>query len=154
MSAEQRLRIGAVAEQVGLSARAIRYYEELGLLDQQGPQDARAKGRHRQFTQADVERLRELIRLRDLLGLSLEELKQLAEAAQVSQCLRQHWQTSTEARARARIVRAAIPNVQRQLDLVRGRQSQLADFATELENKLEQLTALLSELVDGTARLG
>jgi len=70
-------RIGEVAEQVGVTPRTIRYYEELGLL---GATESRSKGAHRHYTDADVARLRELIRLRDLLGLSLEELVALVRA--------------------------------------------------------------------------
>jgi DNA-binding transcriptional MerR regulator len=70
------LRIGEVAEQVGVTPRTIRYYEERGLLDRED----RPKGAHRVYDEADVARLRELLRLRDLLGLSLEELVELAEA--------------------------------------------------------------------------
>jgi DNA-binding transcriptional MerR regulator len=71
------LRIGDVAEQVGVTTRTIRYYEELGLL---GSGSSREKGAHRTYDEADVVRLQELIRLRDLLGLTLEELVELAEA--------------------------------------------------------------------------
>ena len=71
------LRIGEVAERVGVTTRTIRYYEERGLL---GRESQREKGAHRLYGEADVVRLQELIRLRDLLGLSLEELVELAEA--------------------------------------------------------------------------
>ena len=146
-----RLRIGDVADAVGVTARTVRYYEELGLLGDTGTRGERPKGGHRVFTGADVERLRELIRLRDLLGLSLEELTELAEAAQLAQALRTQWAASTGDRDRQRIVRAAIPNVQRQLELVRARQQNLAEFAAELEEKLARMNALLAELTDGSA---
>ena len=64
-------RIGEVAERVGVTTRTIRYYEQLGLL---GPALERSKGAHRLYGEADVARLTELIRLKELLGLSLEEL--------------------------------------------------------------------------------
>ena len=66
-----------MAERVGVTTRTIRYYEELGLLERPRP---RTKGAHRLYTEADIARLEELIRLRDLLGLTLEELVALAEA--------------------------------------------------------------------------
>ena len=59
------LRIGEVASEVGTTPRTIRYYEEIGLLPAAAD---RPSGGHRNYTTADVERLRELIRLRDLLG--------------------------------------------------------------------------------------
>jgi len=70
----QSLRIGDVASLVGTTPRTIRYYEEIGLLP---AARSRPSGRHRVYTEADVERLREVMRLKDLLGLSLEELRML-----------------------------------------------------------------------------
>jgi DNA-binding transcriptional MerR regulator len=60
------IRIGEVAERVGVTPRTIRYYEEIGLL----PGGSRVKGAHRLYDDNDVERLTELTRLRDLLNLS------------------------------------------------------------------------------------
>ena len=68
-----RMRIGEVAEQTGTTPRTIRYYEELGLL---GSEAEREQGKHRSYSEADVERIREIVRLKDLLGLSLEQLSQ------------------------------------------------------------------------------
>src|SRR3981189_2780677 len=122
-------RIGEVAERTGVTTRTIRYYEELGLL---GTAAARTKGAHRLYTDADITRLEELIRLRDLLGLSLEEIVALAEAEEARAALRDQWAESTGDRERARIVKAAIPLIERQLELVRTRQQKLAEFASEL----------------------
>ena len=68
------MRIGEVAEAVGTTSRTIRYYEEIGLL---GSAADRASGQHRTYTEQDVERLRDALRLKDLLGLSLEELREI-----------------------------------------------------------------------------
>jgi MerR family transcriptional regulator, repressor of the yfmOP operon len=139
---DRSLRIGEVAEQVGVTTRTIRYYEELGLL---GAAE-RAKGSHRLYGQADVVRLQGLIRLRDLLGLSLEELVELAEAEEARAALRDRWESDPSDAERARIVTAAIPLVERQLDLVRARQQTLADFADELGEKLRSLRERWDEL--------
>jgi DNA-binding transcriptional MerR regulator len=136
-------RIGEVAERVGVTTRTIRYYEELGLL---GAAAARTKGAHRVYTDADIGRLEELIRLRDLLGLSLEELLELAEAQEARAALRDQWAETASDRERARIVKEAIPVVERQLELVHRRQRRLADFADELSVKLRSLRARETEL--------
>jgi len=132
---ERRYRIGEVAERVGVTTRTIRYYEELGLL---GP-TARPKGAHRVYTEADIARLEELIRLRDLLGLTLEEIVALAEAEEARAALRNQWAETADDAARARIVEAAIPLVERQLELVRLRSQRLSEFADELSEKLRSL---------------
>ena len=140
---DRTFRIGEVAEQVGVTTRTIRYYEELGLL---GAAAERSKGAHRLYAEADVVRLQGLIRLRDLLGLSLEELVELAEAEEARAALRDQWASDPTDDERAQIVLAAIPLVERQLALVRVRQQTLADFADELGGKLRTLHERLDKL--------
>jgi MerR family transcriptional regulator, repressor of the yfmOP operon len=133
---EPRYRIGEVAERVGITPRTIRYYEERGLL---GGEPSRPKGGHRLYAETDVTRLTELIRLRDLLGLSLEELTGIAEAEEARATLRDRWSGTESDTERLRIVEAAIPHVERQLALVRSRRQTLAEFEAELAEKLESL---------------
>ena len=140
---EPRLRIGEVAARVGVTARTIRYYEELGLL---GASSDRQKGGHRVYSEPDVVRLTELVRLRDLLGLSLDELAVLAEAEEARAALRDRWSGSEDDVERLRIVEEALIHVGRQLDLVRARVQRLMEFATELEAKLESLRGRREEL--------
>src|SRR6202011_2499639 len=85
---EKPLRIGEVAELTGTTPRTIRYYEEIGLLP--GEAD-RVQGKHRVYTQADIERIQEIVRLRDLLGLSLDQLSKLLEAETARAELRREW---------------------------------------------------------------
>ena len=64
--------MAAVREQTGLSARTLRYYEELGLL----PGVRRRAGGRRVYGVDEIERLRFIQRLK-ALGLSLAEIKDL-----------------------------------------------------------------------------
>jgi DNA-binding transcriptional MerR regulator len=66
------LGIGEVCDQLGLSARTLRYYEELGLL----PGVRRRAGGRRVYGADEIERLRFIQRLK-ALGLSLAEIKGL-----------------------------------------------------------------------------
>jgi DNA-binding transcriptional MerR regulator len=140
---ESAYRIGEVAERVGVTTRTIRYYEELGLL---GCDTGRAKGAHRLYSDADISRLQELIRLRDLLGLSLEELVELAEAEDARAGLRNRWDEGPDDVERLRIVEAATPLLERQLALVHARQKTLAEFAASLEERLSEVRAKGTEL--------
>ena len=71
-SAEKLWTIGEVREQTGLSARTVRYYEELGLL----PGVRRRAGGRRVYGPDEIERLRFIQRLK-ALGLPLGEIKEL-----------------------------------------------------------------------------
>lgn len=64
--------IGEVADQTGLSLRTVRYYEEVGL----AVPSERTEGGFRLYTDADVERLEFIKRLKPL-DFTLEELRDL-----------------------------------------------------------------------------
>ena len=72
MSEPESLSIRAVCERTGLSARTIRYYEELGLL----PGVRRRAGGRRIYGADELDRLRFITRLK-ALGLALEEIGEL-----------------------------------------------------------------------------
>jgi DNA-binding transcriptional MerR regulator len=69
------LRIQEVAAEAGVTTRAVRYYEELGLLEPA----ARSDGDYRLFDASDVERIRFIRGLRDDAGFSLAQIGQLLE---------------------------------------------------------------------------
>jgi DNA-binding transcriptional MerR regulator len=124
------LRIGDVARLAGTTPRTIRYYEEIGLLPQA---PARPSGRHRLYTEAEVERLRELMRLKDLLGLSLEELKTLLSAEEARAEVRAQLRREDVDSARRReLLAEALGHIDRQLELVRKRTVELAKLEHEL----------------------
>ena len=69
---DTELSIAEVCARTGLSARTVRYYEELGLL----PDVRRKAGARRVFGADEVERIRFIQRLKKL-GLSLAEIRDL-----------------------------------------------------------------------------
>jgi MerR family transcriptional regulator, repressor of the yfmOP operon len=145
-SASRPLRIGEVAREVGTTPRTIRYYEEIGLLP--GAAD-RPSGGHRNYTSADVDRLRELIRLRDLLGVSLEELQELVEAEEARAVLRREFQESDDPERRGEILRQSLGHIDRQLELVRGRKRELERLEEELASRRRRIKRRLAEQAAG-----
>jgi MerR family transcriptional regulator, repressor of the yfmOP operon len=139
----EELRIGEVAELAGTTPRTIRYYEEIGLLP---AASGRQPGAHRTYAEADVERLTELLRLKDLLGLSLEELKELVEAEGARAELRREWQGGVEDPVRRReILEQSLTYTGRQLDLVRRRRDEISKLEEELVTRRKRVRALLKE---------
>jgi MerR family transcriptional regulator, repressor of the yfmOP operon len=145
-TADRQLRIGEVAELTGTTARTIRYYEEIGLLDS-APE--RAQGKHRVYTQGDVDRVREIIRLRDLLGLSLEQLSQLLEAESARAHLRDELAQTDDPVERKRILEELLTHISGQLELVNTRLSELTDLATELGDKQRKVRQKIREIDAG-----
>lgn len=67
--------IHELAQQTGVSAKTIRYYEDIALL----PMPSRHENNYRHYTDADVERLRFVARARSL-GFALEDLAKILAA--------------------------------------------------------------------------
>jgi DNA-binding transcriptional MerR regulator len=137
------MRIGEVARLTGTTPRTIRYYEEIGLLGSAGD---RVQGKHRSYTSADVERIREIVRLRDLLGLSLEQLGKLVEAETARAEIRREYHATDDPARRRELLERAKHHLDTQLDLVRRRVRELSALERELSAKRagveEKLTAL------------
>jgi DNA-binding transcriptional MerR regulator len=144
MSAPRELRIGEVAKLAGTTPRTIRYYEEIGLLP---ATSGREPGAHRSYAEADVERLTDLLRLKDLLGVSLEELKELVEAEDARAALRREWHGGVEDPVRRRqILEQSQAYTALQLELVRRRRDEIAKLEAELVARRKRVQGLLRGL--------
>ena len=139
---ERLLRIGEVAELTGTTPRTIRYYEEIGLLPEASD---RASGKRRLSTREDVDRLGELIRLRDLLGLSLDDLKRLVEAETARAGLRERWQHTDDPVEQRQILEQSLAHIADQLKLVRARKDELHRLEGELTARQRRVRSLLRE---------
>jgi len=142
--ARQSLRIGDVARLVGTTPRTIRYYEEIGLLPEA---PARPSGQHRLYTQAEVERLREVMRLKQLLGVTLEELKTLLTAEEARAEVRaQLRREDVDPERRRELLHEALGHIDHQLELVRHRAAELAKLEHELSETRKRVRRKIREL--------
>jgi DNA-binding transcriptional MerR regulator len=138
------LRIGALAERAGTTPRTIRYYEELGLLP---PAAERDSGRHRVYSGADVARLEQILRLKDLLGLTLDELRDVLEAEDARGALREEWRRGDVPAVRRReILTEAARHLDGQLSLVARRREKLGELERELTERRAMISERLAEL--------
>ncbi|MEX0802788.1 MAG: MerR family transcriptional regulator [Candidatus Binatia bacterium] len=76
------LKIGEVAKQTGLSVKAIRFYEKIGLIP--APERIFSTG-YRLYTERDVRRLR-LIKRVKLLGLRLSQIEEIVKSMKGQGC--------------------------------------------------------------------
>jgi MerR family transcriptional regulator, repressor of the yfmOP operon len=143
------LRIGDVARLTGTTPRTIRYYEELGILP--GARGRRS-GSHRTYREEDVDRLQEALRLKDLLGLSLEELRELMAAEEARAALRREWRSGVEDPVRRRqILNESLSHIDRQLALVRHRRDAIARLEEELTARRRRVRDRLRSIAEETA---
>jgi DNA-binding transcriptional MerR regulator len=131
-TANRLLRIGELAELTGTTPRTIRYYEEIGLLRASA---GREQGKHRLYGEGEVERVREILRLRDLLGLSLEQLSRLLEAESARAEIRREYQATEDPPTRHRLLEEALGHLGTQLELLRARRAEIEQLEGELEER-------------------
>jgi MerR family transcriptional regulator, repressor of the yfmOP operon len=144
--AARMLRIGELARLAGTTPRTVRYYEEIGLLPEG---EERESGAHRTYTEADLERLREIRRLKELLGLSLDELKAVVAAEEARNALRAEYRATDDRAERRRILDEGLGHLDAQLRLVRRRLAELQALEGELAARRDRNRRLLSELEGG-----
>ncbi len=138
------MRIGDVARLAGTTPRTIRYYEEIGLLPDA---PARPSGQHRLYSAEEVERLREVMRLKHLLGVSLEELKTLLSAEEARATVRaQLREEDVDSERRRELLSESLGHIDRQLELVEHRAAELAKLQDELTQTRRRVRRLLREM--------
>ncbi len=144
MSDERRYRIGDLAKLTGTTPRTIRYYEEIGLL---ATERTREPGEHRTYGDQDLERLQELLRLRELLGVSLEELRELVAAESARASLRREWHEGIEDPVRQRqVLEQSVSHIENQLALLRHRRDEIESLTGELETRRRRVRDRLRAL--------
>lgn len=143
MTEERRFRIGDLAKLTETTPRTIRYYEEIGLL----ASEKREPGEHRTYGEEDLERLQELLGLRELLGVSLEELRELAAAESARASLRREWQAGIEDPVRQRqVLEQSLGHIENQLSLLRHRRDEIDKLTGELETRRRRVRDRLRAL--------
>ena len=110
------------------------------------PRTEREHGKHRSYTENDVERLREMTRLRDLLGLSLDELRSMITAEDVRAEVRRRFQETDSREERLDLLDRALPHIDTQLRLVRRRLGELQELEAELVERRKRVQRRRREL--------
>jgi DNA-binding transcriptional MerR regulator len=137
------LKIGDVARRVGTTPRTIRYYEEIGLLE---PAADRPSGGHRAYDEADVERLQHILRLKDLLGVSLDQLRELVAAEDARAAIRAEYERTEDPERRRELLQQALVHLERQLELVSARRAEIDALEAELRDRHERVHRRLEEV--------
>ena len=134
IDAHKLFTIEQVAAQTGLTKRTLRYYEEMGLL----PPTGRTEGNYRRYSEEDIQRLERIKKLRDLLGFSLADIRELLDAEDERGQIKVAYQHETEARAKIAQLDRADELIRGQLHLIEQKMEGLEQMRTALQAKLER----------------
>ncbi|MHB8263863.1 MAG: MerR family transcriptional regulator [Acidimicrobiales bacterium] len=124
---EKLARIGMVADQLGVSERTLRYYEEVGLLRH----IRHSPGTARLYCEADIARVKRIKELQTLMGFNLEEIQSIISAEDNLESLRDRY--PSESPAGQRKIRIEAMGI-------------LEDLRTKVRTKIESLQLFRSAL--------
>ncbi len=121
----EKITVEAVSQRFGVTARTLHYYEEMGLITP----TARTEGGHRLYDQKSIDRLEQILRIKESLGYSLHDIKQILEAEQSLDNLKQTFHRSDTSHADLRDA------LERYIVL-------LGDMVTKMEIKMQRLQSV------------
>ncbi len=122
---KDRYTISELAEELDISTRTIRYYEEIGLLNPQ-----RTPGNHRIFTKKDRARLKIILRGKRL-GFTLDEIKQILDLYEVSE--------PEQLRLTIKLADEKLKQIDERLDDLKILRNELIDLKERLERRIEEI---------------
>lgn len=129
------MNISEAARRSGLSAKTIRYYEDIGLV---APAE-RGENGYRQYRSAAVEQLQFLARARDV-GFDIDECRQLLRLQQDAHRQSRH--------ARALVLEKS-EQLQRKIEKLQSMQRTLQDMASRCRGDEGPECAILDDLAGG-----
>src|SRR6266704_2594808 len=135
--------IEQVATRTGLTKRTLRYYEEVGLLLPTG----RTEGNYRRYSAADVELLERIKNLRDLLGFSLADIREIMEAEDERGQIRVAYKHETDTASKVDQLYRADELIRGQLHVIEKKLAGLEQMRTKLMANLERHEQIRNELL-------
>jgi DNA-binding transcriptional MerR regulator len=139
VSTEPFLQIGEAAERASLTQRTLRYYEEKGLLSP----PTRMDGGFRLYSPEDMERIDRIRQLKELLGFSLAEIKEMMEAEDIRLQIKAGWRKDADADEKADKVRLGREATLQQLALIDQKMEKMASLRAELAERVRKYDELL-----------
>ncbi len=135
--------IEQVATRTGFTKRTLRYYEEVGLLLPTG----RTEGNYRRYSEADVERLERIKNLRDLLGFSLADIREIMEAEDERGQIKVAYKQETDTTSKVAQLYRADELIRSQLQVIEKKLTGLEQMRTKLMANLERHEQIRNELL-------
>lgn len=134
------LGIGAAAARAGVSERALRYYQQIGLL-----KPACTPGGLRRYSEDDLARVARIRELQTLLGLNLDEIAVvLGNEDRLAQIRVSYHDSRTSDAQRRQLIRESLALQEDLRATVQAKRDALDAFLTDLDTRIGKARALLT----------
>jgi DNA-binding transcriptional MerR regulator len=135
------LGIGAAAQRLGVSERALRYYQQIGLI----VPASTTPGGLRRYSESDVARVERIMELKTLLGLNLDEVALvLRNEDRIAQIRQTYQDERTSAEERRQLTRECLTRQEDLRATVEAKRAALDAFLADLDARITRARALLA----------
>ncbi|WP_225442450.1 MerR family transcriptional regulator [Paenibacillus lycopersici] len=141
MAPSVKLSMEEVTERLGITSRTLHYYEEIGLL----PDVARTEGGHRIYDEAMVERIAHILRLKQVLGASLQEIRDILQAEEELDRIRASYRGESRLEERDRLLDEAAERLQSIIAHIDEKMAKLDAMRQSFGARLERAHRLKQE---------
>jgi MerR family transcriptional regulator, repressor of the yfmOP operon len=142
------LGIGAAAQQAGVSQRALRYYQQIGLITPCGC----TPGGMRRYSAADLARVTRIRQLQTLLGLNLDEIALVLRSEdRMAEIKRAYFDEGTGCAERRELVRESLELQHELRATVEAKRAGIEGFLTDLDARIAKTRGLLDQMAGAAA---
>jgi DNA-binding transcriptional MerR regulator len=135
------MRIGEVAERIGVTTRTLRYYEEVGLVTP----SSRSAGSSRRYSEADFARVLRIRELQAVMGFNLDEIRELLDAGDRMEGLRAEYRSGVSEQRAVEIVGEVSRLNARTQEQVLAKVALLQAYLAELQSDAARYRAFAAE---------
>jgi MerR family transcriptional regulator, repressor of the yfmOP operon len=136
------LGIGAAAQRLGVSERALRYYQQIGLI----VPASTTPGGLRRYSEGDVARVERIVELKTLLGLNLDEVALvLRNEDRIAQIRLTYHDERTSEDERRQLTRECLVLQEDLRATVEAKRAALDAFLADLNARISRARALLAD---------
>lgn len=135
------VKIDEVAKMTGITKRAIRYYEEIGLI--QPPE--RSEGQMRLYSKQDVDRIQQVVVAKDVLGFSLQELQDFLGIKEQILHHKYQYDTSSDKVFQQSELEEIREGLHQQHSMLLMKMDKMKSFQKELQDLIEKVNAILDK---------
>lgn len=134
-------KIDDVAKECGLTKRSIRYYEEIGLLFT----PERSEGGYRLYSDKHIERLKQIMNVRDVLGFSLQEVQEYISISEAFEEHRQQYrELFDENKKREKLIEVE-RTLSQQLEMIDQKLKKMSEIRNDMNMKYQRVLKALEK---------
>lgn len=135
---KKRTTIEEVCERYGVTARTLHYYEEIGLLTGV----PRTEGGHRYYDERIEAQLEQIIRLKDLMGISLQEIKVVIEMESELERIRNAYRAEQSSEEREKFIEEGADVLGTYIGQMDSRIAKLQELRDSFRQRLDRINGL------------